>query len=987
MKIRIIGPKENLVEKTGEILLSARSLADNIVVFPGKRPAHFLRKYLAEKRGGALRAPVITSMDGFIDLAAEELRIKGNGASTLDLAEVLYGRLKKELCRIIARDPEELTLDSFLPWALKLTGDFEELKIELKTQKDLSGCDSILPEDLRSASFIKKLESFSRLYGDFYKELEKEKLLTRAMKYAGVAGEIEKFGHTRYENIIFAGFFALTNAEKAILKHLTARGAQIILEPGPGLEEQFQFLELSAQVSAAARQQDSAAGTGNKSETALHFYKASDTHGEIFKLNQVLNSTTDHCSLAANHSVIVLPEARSLFPLIENVLPQAGDYNISMGYPLVSTPVYALLDALGDLLDKKGDAGYFAPNYLKFVFHPYVKNIYFSAAAPVVANPLILQSSSPQPVGHKSAEPGRIIFQTIEEHLSSRVNKYVTLKEIEDDAALLKEASAKLKDYGEKLEPADIKAHIAAIHKTLITPFEDIKNIAGFAGKLLAFISHISENSTAPLHPYWAPFVEKAIERIIELKNSRLAGESFSGAAGYFKFFKTFIQGVNYPFPGTPLKGLQVLGFLETRNLKFDRVYFLDANSDILPSSRKEDTLLSHFVREALGLSTYKTREGLARYYFSVLVSGAREAHVFYKDSAAKERSPFVEKLIWDLERRGSEPDESDVHFRIKFAQTDPGPIAKTPEVLSALKKREFSPSAIDTYLNCGLQFYYKYALRLREKDELSDDIEQRDIGTIVHEILENFFKPRVGRPLAIVEADYKSILEEAGRVFDVRLKGHNAGFEYLIKRQVERRLRDILDHHRDNLAGITILACETDLKAELPTRYGAIKLRGRADRVDVRGNCVHILDYKTGVRAGVPNWQKFDLGLREDWPKTLKSIQLPFYILAYLGENDTCAGAASKAPGQEAARGADIRNMDASLLLLGREKITEEALFKERYKKIPDKAAVFGVYRETITALIEEILDAGRPFAPAPDETPCAACPFKNLCGRQWVE
>ena len=155
MKVSVIGPNTNLVETVGDILLAAGSLADNIVVFPGKRPAHFLRKYLAEKRGGALRAPVIASMDGFIDLAAEELGIKGGAASTLDLAGVLYGRLKKELCRVIASDPGELSLDSFLPWALKLTGDFEELKIELKTRKDLSGYDALLPEDLRSDSFIK----------------------------------------------------------------------------------------------------------------------------------------------------------------------------------------------------------------------------------------------------------------------------------------------------------------------------------------------------------------------------------------------------------------------------------------------------------------------------------------------------------------------------------------------------------------------------------------------------------------------------------------------------------------------------------------------------------------------------------------------------------------------------------------------------------------------------------------------------------------
>ena len=77
---------------------------------------------------------------------------------------------------------------------------------------------------------------------------------------------------------------------------------------------------------------------------------------------------------------------------------------------------------------------------------------------------------------------------------------------------------------------------------------------------------------------------------------------------------------------------------------------------------------------------------------------------------------------------------------------------------------------------------------------------------------------------------------------------------------------------------------------------------------------------------------------------------------------------------------------MDASLMLLGAENITEETLYKERYRKVPDKAAVFGNYKAAITALIEEILDKDLPFSPPADEAPCAVCRFKNLCGRQWV-
>ncbi|MDT8286856.1 MAG: hypothetical protein RQ748_07090, partial [Elusimicrobiales bacterium] len=409
MNITVIDPENSLAERAGEILLSARSLPDNIVVFPGKRPGHFLRKHLADKKGAALRAPVITSMDGFVDLAAEELGIKGTEASALDLAELLHSRLKKELCGVISREPADLPLDSFLPWALKLTGDFEELKIELKTPKDLSAYDDILPEDLRNASFIKKLESFSRLYADFYAEAGKAGLLTRSMKYAMVAERIDGFEAGKYENIIFAGLFAVTAAERTILKSLASRGARLLLEPGPGLEEQFSFL---GKVEQSVR--------GHHAEWCPplmpRFYKAADLHGEVFALARALKDPSAG-------DVIVLPEPRALFPVLENVLPAAGEYNISMGYPLAATPVYALLDALGDLLEKRADAGYFTPDYLKFVFHPYVKNVYLGGAA----------------------EPGRIIFQAVEERLSERMDKYIPLADIENDESILAAAAARLR--------------------------------------------------------------------------------------------------------------------------------------------------------------------------------------------------------------------------------------------------------------------------------------------------------------------------------------------------------------------------------------------------------------------------------------------------------------------------------------------------------------------------------------------------------------
>ncbi|MEA3307793.1 MAG: PD-(D/E)XK nuclease family protein [Elusimicrobiota bacterium] len=933
-KIIFIKPEKSIVSSVADTLLSAENLENNIVIFPGKRPAHFLRKQLADKKG-AHASPNIFSIDVFVDFILERAGLDKSCLSNLDLAAILYEELKEETLEVFGL--KDIELDSFLPWVFKLISDFEEIKIELKSERDLSAYDDILPDEFKGDAQLKKLRNFSKLYSKFYKAIAERGLYSRAMKYVEASENIEKADISSFENIIFSGFFAFTAAEKKIIKELSKfDNFKLISNDGPGLKDQLSFLGGEIKTKASKEENN----------CSLKFYKSSDIHGEVFKLGEIIKEEKQK-EQELSKSVIVLPNSNALFPVTQNALRGISNYNISMGYPASATPIYALIDSLAELLDKKINDSYFAPNYLEFVFHPYVKNIYLGS----------------------SAETSRIIFQTIEEVLSSGMNKYIELSDIENDSDIIGKAFEKLKDHGAvKIQKEDIKNHISLVHNKLIKPFEKIKDIADFSQKLLDLISFISKESTAHLHAYWAPFVEVAIDNILELKNSSLEVKSFNTISSYFKFFSNFMSSATYPFPGTPLKGLQILGFLETRNLKFDNVYFLDANSDILPASKKEDTVLSHFIRKNLGLSTYKTREKISAYYFHSLIGSAKTAHIFYKDNADKERSPFVEKLIWDLLKKGETSKENDIYFKINFSADNPKPIQKSSSIIDRLKKREFSPSAMDTYLGCGLMFYYKYVLGLSEKDEIADEIDQRDIGSMAHDILEAFFKTKLNTALNITDKDIKAIKTEAEKIFKRYMHNYSTGYEYIIKTQIERRLLDILDYHKAKLTGIKIIDCERDLKTEISAKLGNIKLKGRADRIDERSGKIRVVDYKTGSTAKVPNWKTFDINAREDWHKTLKSFQLPVYVLAYLKNHE----------------GLTANDLDASLMLLGSEEIKEENLFKSINRKIPEnKVEIFSNYKKAITMIIDEILDIDKPFSEAQDEKTCSNCPFKIICGR----
>src|SRR5208337_1448497 len=152
--------------------------------------------------------------------------------------------------------------------------------------------------------------------------------------------------------------------------------------------------------------------------------------------------------------------------------------------------------------------------------------------------------------------------------------------------------------------------------------------------------------------PYFHPFAESFMKELAVLGRSRVRDLAFAERNSYFHFLRRYVSRCFTPFEGTPLKGVQVLGFLETRNLRFHRTYILDANEDVIPDTRKEESLLPVKVRQILGMPTYADRDMLSAYYFHTLVRGSAEVHVFFVENGRKEKSRFVEQLLWEKQKK-----------------------------------------------------------------------------------------------------------------------------------------------------------------------------------------------------------------------------------------------------------------------------------------------------------------------------------------------
>ena len=324
--------------------------------------------------------------------------------------------------------------------------------------------------------------------------------------------------------------------------------------------------------------------------------------------------------------------------------------------------------------------------------------------------------------------------------------------------------------------------------------------------------SGCTSSTTARSHPYFAPFAEHFLEALADIRSSLLTDRSFEGTAGYFALLRRYLASREVPFDGTPLHGLQVLGALETRGLRFDRVFVLDANEGRLPAVSRDDPLLPQPVRRALGLPTTRERELAARHHFDELVGGCRELHLFSVDDGTAEPSRFVERLLWERQREAGILDgaslASHVHYRTSLASTVPSPVAKTPEVAARLSTLAFSASGLDAYLACPLRFYYSRVLGLRERDEVTGEVDRLEIGTVAHEAISAFLAPFEGAAAIDPDALDPGAMDAIALArFRAHFGDPSSGALRVVAAQVRARLREMVSGWLRPLAARTRLA------------------------------------------------------------------------------------------------------------------------------------------------------------------------------------
>lgn len=938
MNVLLISPSESLVEKVAEHLIPVgKDYSSSLVVFPGKRPAHFVRKVLAEREQSSFIPPVILSIDEFIDHVHDEsLGFEGRKLEAVDAISILHHLHSVSPGHL--GNKSFLSPDTFFPVGLKLYHDLEELLIEEVPFSKVREIDAIAGENIPEPT-ARRLQSLSYFYETFYEEVKEGRFSTRASRYRAVSEHIDRLNLTFFTKVILAGFFALTKSEKKIFQSLMKRENSLFLfQEGEGMMKKLSELGITVQGGVAS------------AEPEMRCYKSPDSHGQVFGVSTLLKKKIDLNERMGQDTVIVLPSTDALLPLFHHALSllSPDTYNISLGYPLQRTPLFGFIHNLMEVVATMEGERLYVPSYLNFILHPYTKNIYFEGRTDIT----------------------RILFHAIEETLTEkRARKFLSLTELEKDRAVLHSIEEKVwkAEPGIRLEA--MKEHLEAIHAHTIRKVLSFRDVGDFADKVKEVVEYIYHNSTARLHPLFYPYAESFIGQIDILSKSLMKDIRFQEVGSYFTLFRKYIATSYTPFTGTPLSGVQVLGFLETRNLKFENVFFLDANEGILPDTAREDAFLPFKARRILGLPTYLDREEIMFYTFDTLVRGAKECDLFYVENDEQERSRFVERFLWERQKRERERDDKKyvktIQYAVSLREKSPRPMHKTEEIVRFLKGYPFSATSLNTYLHCPLQFYYEYALGLREREVLSEEFEKEEIGSFVHLVLFDYFKGKTGSVLTEKEMNVVELERLIHTLFEDQYGKDPTGEVYLLRSQIESHLKDFIRYYQVP----RIRECRTrivDLEKQIEVKKDSFTFRARLDRVEKRGERTTIIDYKTSANKTylTIRTDTLDLKRRDSWGAAIPTLQLPFYLLAY----SYLTGERPEA-------------IDCMFLLLGRTRIdTEievplfrgEAEFKEHFRNLT----------EVIFGLLAEIVNPDLPFLPTTDpKNECGRCAYGYIC------
>lgn len=889
------------------------------VVLPSQRAGLHLRHELARRAGRVLWSPHTTTLNGLCE------RIGGlRTGNTLDLlfeAHAAYTELE---------GAEAAALSEFLQWAPTALRDMSEVdahRLDLDSfYRDLRNWEE-LDWSFRAEGLSRgqeRLLRYWRMKGTLHRTLDER---WRGQGH-GTAGLVERVAAERVQGALpdapriwAVGLNALNTAQLDVLKGLQRQERLVLVWD----TDEHYLADADQEAGAALRKVIRELGPGrlppgrslrglDRTITVVH---------APTPVSQALFAAARLAELPAEErarTAVVLADEQLLMPLLEALPPMEGLLNVTMGMPLQTLPVGALLQALIELhRDARPGQGPSLAALERLLGHPFIAHGPTGAWARSTLHDLRQERRAQVPFPRLARA-----LATLEEPL--RTHGRTVLAGHAGDGRSLGRALLALLAWAR-----DACAGDAFIQEQL-------------------FLAAVAQERLDRLLARHLPAID--LRSYAELHGRLLREERL----GLF---------------GEPLQGAQVMGMLETRALDPGHIILLSAQEGHLPPATADRSFIPHELRRHHGLPSRHDQEAVSAHHFMRLIQRCPEVSLVCPGSAEEGQSRYIRQLELELVPVSSTTVR---HQRpqapVPHREGGTISVPKDPVILRTLRERTgkgISPSALATYIRCPLDFLLTTLLGVTEREQPGAMIAPDLLGDALHKALEQAFKEVLNTALnatalsgvrsrALAELDH--LLRKA---FGEAMLAH--GQPMLQYAMARKALDAFLMNEEQRLADgahITVLGLEVPVNVPLAgsiERFGhEVRIKGRIDRVDRRDGLATILDLKTGrVHDDGMDLKELSLeGLRR--MKDHHAFQLLTYACAFLESNpDEPAVAAGLLPLQRSSASAGIM-----LRIEGATRITRADLPR---------------LRALLADVVADLLDPLVPFTHREQSAYCQAC------------
>lgn len=786
-----------------ELLAQNPDLSDFNIVLPGKRPIVFIRQILEENNYSGF-LPNFFTVEELIDRIADKQPVQG-----ISLWLFAY-----DVYRNLGLIPKDDFAD-FLKWFPTLQKDWDDiLKFSDSDEAVLQymfdeerikewAQDLGEDDDVPRKKFLNFWQNMNIFLPVLKKKLQEKNWATSGMIHETAKAKIVDFAKNTSEHFVFCGFNAFTPVEEKLVRSLLQwNKAQCFFQA-----DRYYFDDERQEAGKFLRNHKTWKEFDDT--RAFHWIEDDFNQPKNIKVYEVSGNVTQTKVLPeifkeienktySNTAVVLLDE--NLLPASLDVMYGVDNLNITMGFPLKNL---SFSNAVKQLF------------YLQKQLEKNKSSYYYRDIFPIL-------EELP-----KSAED-ELIISNFRTKIEERNIVYISRK-------LLEELLSGLSYYN-LLKKAD---HTGVYLDMLISFCRDIKwlkiddiqyeNVSHFEN---AF--RIIKNQLSPYH------FEIKMETLEILINQHVNSESID-------------------FQGEPLRGLQIMGLLETRLLNFENVIILSVNEGKLPLGNSQNTYIPFDIRRYFDLHTFLENDSIYAYHFYRLIQDSQNVHLLYNALSSGVNTGEKSRFITQIEMESSHPIE---HLIIENSSEPiasmPIEIPKTEIVMERLQKwkEKVSASHLTSYLYNPIDFYLSKILKTSETDEIEEELSVKNYGNLVHYSLQEVYEILKGKVLK--EKDLQNSIKDIDQYINVAIeklkhqpefyeKGMNFIHRSIAKKVIENVLRHDLELVRN---GNTLEILDIEKRFENVDFYldgnDKISFLGFIDRIDRLNGTLRIIDYKT---------------------------------------------------------------------------------------------------------------------------------------------